>query len=147
MVTSECIHNEKRREIDDRSTLVARLSSAETSQHLPPMPSLRTISTTSPASAKKSDSNAKATPGKEEDTATMNTTKEMTTGPEISSKSVEAEAFEKPTKEQLNVAPGLPESGKVAPSSGERLSVKMPGQEAESETDQVIVRLFSFLSQ
>jgi hypothetical protein len=67
----------------------------------------------------------------------------MTTGPEISSKTAEAEAFDEPTKEQLNVAPGLPESGKAAPSSGEKLSVKMPKQaEAEGQNDQVIASLF-----
>jgi hypothetical protein len=96
------------------------------------MPSFRQLSTTSP-NAKKS------TPAKEEDTATMNDTKEMTTGPEISSKTEEAEAFEEPTKEELNVAPGLPESGKIAPSSGEKLAMKMPGQEAEDVVDQIIV--------
>jgi hypothetical protein len=112
--------------------LVARLSSAETSQHLPPVPSFRQLSTSSPL-AKKS------TPAKEEDTATIKNDKEMTTGPEISSKTEEAEAFEKPTKEQLNVAPGLPASGKVAPSSGEKLSMKMPTQEAEGSAEQVIV--------
>jgi hypothetical protein len=115
--------------------LVARLTSAETSQHLPPMPSFRQISTTSPNNAKKS------TPTKEEDTATIKNDKELSTGPEISSKTEEAEAFEEPTKEELNAAPGLPESGKVAPSSGEKLGVKMPTQEAEDAADQIIVCL------
>jgi len=63
----------------------------------------------------------------------------MTTGPEISSKTAEAESFEEPTKEELNVAPGLPESGKVAPSSGEKLSIKMPSSGEESQVEQVIV--------
>jgi hypothetical protein len=99
------------------------------------MPSFRQISTTSPNKAKKS------TPAKEEDTATIKNDKELSTGPEISSKTEEAEAFEEPTKEELNAAPGLPESGKVAPSSGEKLGVKMPTQEAEDAADQIIVGL------
>jgi hypothetical protein len=103
------------------------------------MPSFRQISTTSPTSAKKS------TPAKEGDTATIKTDKELSTGPEISSKTEEAEAFEEPTKEELNAAPGLPESGKVAPSSGEKLSIKMPTQEGEDAADQIIVCL-PFLS-
>jgi hypothetical protein len=69
----------------------------------------------------------------------LSDTKEMTTGPEISSKTAEAESFEEPTKEELNVAPGLPESGKVAPSSGEKLSIKMPSSGEESQVEQVIV--------
>ena len=113
--------------------MVARLSSAETSQHLPPMPSFRQISTTSPNKAKNS------TPAKEEDTATIKNDKELSTGPEISSKTEEAEAFEEPTKEELNAAPGLPESGRAAPSSGEKLSIKMPTQEGEDAGDQIIV--------
>lgn len=63
----------------------------------------------------------------------------MTTGPEISSKTAEAEAFEEPTKEQLNASPGLPESGKVESSSAEKLSVKMPGPPSEEPTVQTIV--------
>ena len=69
----------------------------------------------------------------------MNDTKEMTTGPEISSKAAEAEAFEEPTKEQTAAAPGLPDSGKVEPSSGERLSMKLPGPPAQESTEQTIV--------
>lgn len=113
--------------------MVARLSSAETSQHLGPVPSFRQLSTTSPTNAKKS------TPSKEEDTATTQNDKELSTGPEISSKTEEAEAFEEPTQQELNVAPGLPASGKVAPSTGEKLSVKMPTQEGEDAADQIIV--------
>jgi len=97
------------------------------------MPSFRQISTTSPSNAKNS------TPAKEEDTATIKNDKELSTGPEISSKTEEAEAFEEPTKEELNAAPGLPESGRVAPSSGEKLSVKMPTQENDDAADQIIV--------
>ena len=114
--------------------MVARLSSAETSQHLPPMPSssFRQLSTTSPLGKK-------STPAKEEDTATTQNDKELSTGPEISSKTEEAEAFEEPTKVELNTTPGLPASGKVAPSSGEKLSMKMPSQEGEGSVEQVIV--------
>jgi hypothetical protein len=131
-----------------RSILIARLTSAETSQHLPPSPSVptsyRKISTTSAAGAAAGGSGKKAIPSNSDDTATKNDTKEMTTGPEISSKTAEAESFEEPTKEQLNVAPGLPASGKAAPSSGERLSVKMPQSQEENQTEQVIVSFFLF---
>lgn len=69
----------------------------------------------------------------------MNDEKELTTGPEISSKAGEAEAFEEPTKEQTAAAPGLPDSGKLEPSSGERLSMKLPGPHVEQATEQTIV--------
>lgn len=100
----------------------------------------RSLSTTS-AAKKKAAATSQAQGKQDEDaTATINKgEKEITTGPEISSKRDEADAFEKPTKEQITAAPGLPESGKVEPSSGERLSVKMPGPPVEEAKEQVIV--------
>lgn len=101
------------------------------------MPRSRNISTTTPLKA--ATKSRSTTPQKQDDTASMNDEEVMTTGPEISSKRVEAEAFEEPTKEQLNAAPGLPESGKVEPSSAGKLSVKLPGPHAEETSEQVIV--------
>lgn len=100
----------------------------------------RTLSTSPKASAAKKGT---STPAKPEDTATSSTDKEMTTGPEISSKRTEADPLEKPTAEQLTVAPGLPESGKVESSSGDELSVKMPSFASDGPSkEQVIVRIF-----
>lgn len=121
-----------------RATLIARLASADTSQLLPPMPK-RALST-SPSTAAAASKKGPTTPSKPEDTATSHTEKEMTTGPEISSKRAEAEPLEKPTKEQVTVAPGLPESGKVESSSGDQLSMKMPNPTADGPSkEQVIV--------
>jgi hypothetical protein len=130
----------------NRAALVARLSSAEASSLLPPVPPLprstpsaisspptsRNLSTTSARQLPpKSKASKPAPAGNSSDTVTS-------TGPQVSSQRTEAPKVAPVTPEEVTVAPGLPAT-KDAGKGVEGLDVKLPSPPAESEIDQIIV--------
>ncbi|KAL7423082.1 hypothetical protein Q5752_002381 [Cryptotrichosporon argae] len=119
----------------NKATLVSRISSAEASAFLPPVPPVpsallqtrpRALSTTPRALA-----------GKQADAAAP----VASTGPQISSQRTEAAKPEPIKPEDLSVAPGLPASKDAGKGVGEKLDVKLPSPKAEEEADQEIPTL------
>ena len=126
-----------------RATLITRLSSADASAHLPPVPPLPARpsgqSKTAKASSTRAISSSKfrsADLPKSGDTVTS-------TGPEVASQRDEAPKKEDIEPEEVTTAPGLPETATVSAADarkGEELTPKIPDMErSEKKIEQVIV--------
>lgn len=142
-----------------RSVLVARLTSADISGHLPPvppmpaatasilrnaksLPALRQLSTSSSASASKSSKTPSPTKPQGADQAPVADPVDQpvvtSTGPAVVSQKTEAAKPEPVEPEMVTVAPGLPET-KASEGDRKSLDVQMPGPRADSTPEQVIV--------
>lgn len=144
-----------------RSVLVARLTSADISGHLPPvppmpsstapalrnaksLPALRQLSTSSAASASKSTKTPSPTKPQGADQAPVADPVDQpvvtSTGPAVVSQKTEAAKPEPVEPEMVTVAPGLPET-KASEGDRKSLDVQMPGPRTDSAPEQVIVSL------
>ena len=134
-----------------RSVLIDRLSSADTSALLPPVPPMPALTTRSaPASPIKSrgisTTTARSFPPKEQRPTptpkaheTVSHSHVTSTGPAVESQRTEAVKASPVTKAEVTTAPGLPETRNVEKTSGARLEMQMPRPEAETEIEQIIV--------
>lgn len=154
----------KRVVLTDRATLIDRLTSAETSALLPPLPTRslhpqssptkpRSISTTAQNAADqpKTSSTPAVPPPSTGSGQTANVNPKpnepasdggvISTGPVISSQRTEAIKAETIAPEAVTVAPGLPETRDVEGGSAVRggFDIKMPIHSVEREDAQIIV--------
>ncbi|KAI9634976.1 uncharacterized protein MKK02DRAFT_28082 [Dioszegia hungarica] len=136
----------------NKTALVTRLESADTSSFLPPVPALpahpqkRTLSTASPARQAKSSPPAPAAPTKPEGAAQDPIQSEAvtSTGPAVISQKMEAAKTEAIEPDVVDSVPGLPELTEIAQeqqakgSAGDGMSMSMPSFEETPEVEQVI---------
>ncbi|WWD18516.1 hypothetical protein CI109_102969 [Kwoniella shandongensis] len=128
----------------NKSTLISRLESAETSSILPPLPpfpnNARTLSTTATRSQPpKATKDSTTAPGPATSVSADASESVTSTGPQVSSQRTEALKPEPVAPEQITVAPGLPESKVAATQSGAALeTTSFPSVKVEDEIEQII---------
>ncbi|ORY28475.1 hypothetical protein BCR39DRAFT_534834 [Naematelia encephala] len=130
-------------QVGNKTALIDRLSSAETSASLGPVPPLprkssKQLSTTSSRALPPKRS---ASPARKARTETQGQDQDQepvtSAGPPISSQKTDAPSAEPVRAEQVTVAPGLPETADVG-KTRDTLDIKMPQPEAEQPTTQSI---------
>jgi hypothetical protein len=146
---------------DGRAALITRLTSAEISAHLPPMPNAnanagqlqstssatrnsRSISSSATALASKSKVKTEPTPKSpvgEIEAEPVSTDTITSSGTPVASPLLDAPGVATIDPESITVAPGLPETKnvEVTISEDERADLKMPLPKEDAESDQIVV--------